>query len=68
MPLKEQKMPASTPTPNMNRSANDEKSSEKNFFSPVIIGTYSPNARSRVEPDIPGSTIAETASAPPIKT
>lgn len=31
---------------------------------PDIIGIYSPDASSKVDPDIPGSTIADIASAP----
>ena len=37
-------------------------------FIAVMIGTYSPNARSSVEPEMPGSTIADMASAPLTKT
>lgn len=39
-------------------------SKDINCFIPVIIGTCSPNASKSAEPEKPGRTIAETASAP----
>ena len=61
-------MPASTPKPNTSRSGSAERSNAKKCFIAVMIGTYSPNARSSVEPEMPGSTIADMASAPLTKT
>ena len=60
------KTPSKTPHPNINIPSKYSKFNFNICFTPLSIGTYNPNIKSIVEPDMPGNTIADIAIIPDV--